>query len=188
MGFSNCPSRAILGIGNHPVTLGNNLVAGGPVPCYCVNIASPELNDTFVICYAEPSGLWAAYSIQTRQVGVGDSPKEALANGMRAVDQAIEASGEYPNTHVCSLSHELMRILAETALPLTDGECSPGVVYIYIRTALVTCFSPSTTPVSGETTTTGRDHAIQQPFEAHSHSPSKKAVSPISASFVMRPH
>jgi hypothetical protein len=92
---------------------------------------SPEPTDTYVICYTEPSGLWAAYSIKTGKVGVGNDPKEALANGMNAVDEAIEASGEYPKTHVYSSSHELMQTLAETALPLTDGECSPGVVYTY---------------------------------------------------------
>ena len=94
-------------------------------------MTSPEPTDTYVICYASPSNLWAAYSIKTRQVGLGASPREALANGMNAVDQAIEASGEYPKAHVCSSSHELMQTLAETALPLTDGECSPGVVYTY---------------------------------------------------------
>ena len=103
----------------------------GVLSAYSVVMASSESTDTFVICYTEPTGLWAAYSIKTRQVGVGDSPKEALANGMNAVDQAIEASSEYPNMHVRSTSHELMQTLAETALPLTDGECSPGVVYTY---------------------------------------------------------
>ena len=94
-------------------------------------MSSSKITDTYVICYASPSNLWAAYSIETRQDGLGASPKEALANGMNAADLAIEASDSYPNTNVRGISHELMRTLAGIALPLMDGECSPGVVYTY---------------------------------------------------------
>ena len=89
--------------------------------------------DTFVICYTKPGNLWVAFSIKTRQFGVGAHPKEALANGISAADRA-----ENPATQPCvppisHSSHELMLTLAKLAHPITEGACAPGVVYKYER-------------------------------------------------------
>jgi len=96
-------------------------------------MTSSEPTDTFVIYYTKPRDLWAAFSIQTRQVGVGANPKEALANAIAAAHQAIEASAEHIGAHVCNATYELMLTLGRVAQPLTDGECSPGLVYKYER-------------------------------------------------------
>ena len=98
-----------------------------------VRMTSSESADTFVICYASPSDLWAAISIQTRLVGVGGNPREALANAINAVDQPTEGSTEDLNTHVCSSSHGLMMTLAKMARPLPDEDYTPGAVYKFER-------------------------------------------------------
>ena len=56
-------------------------------------------------------------------------PLEALTNGINAADQLPESANERGDTHRSKSSHELVLLaLAQTAQPLTDGECSPGVV------------------------------------------------------------
>jgi len=94
-------------------------------------MSSSQTADTFVIFYAERSNCWAAISLQTRQVGIGDNPKDALANALAYAKQAAEAPPESQRAHVCTTSQELMHILGKTAQPLPDGEYAPGVVYKY---------------------------------------------------------
>jgi hypothetical protein len=87
--------------------------------------------DTFVICYTRPSDVWAAYSVKTGQVGIGDDPKEALGNAISATDQNIGSATDHDNAHTFNVTHELMLTLARIAQPWTEGACAPGVVYKY---------------------------------------------------------
>jgi hypothetical protein len=97
-------------------------------------MTSPEPTDTYVICYTKPGNLWTAYSIRTRQVGVGTDPKEALANGVNAADQVVGSATERNDAHLSNPARDLMLTLARIAQPLTEGACAPGVVYKYERT------------------------------------------------------
>jgi len=93
-----------------------------------------QIIDTYVICYGKPSNLWAAFSTKTHQVGMGSNPKEALANGISAADQAVESGNDQINNQGLNCSHQLLLSLARVAQSLPEGEFAQGVVYKYERT------------------------------------------------------
>ncbi len=96
-------------------------------------MAVSELNDTYVIFCGIRSDHWVAISLRTHQFGAGTNPQDALANGIKAADQAAGSVSEHDNAHVSNSSRELLKTLAQTAQALTEGACAPGVVYKYER-------------------------------------------------------
>jgi len=94
---------------------------------------SSQATDTYVICYTKPGNVWTAFSLSTRQVGVGTNPKEALANCINAADQVVGSAIDHDDAHLSNSARDLMLTLAKIAQPLPEGECSPGVVYKYER-------------------------------------------------------
>lgn len=92
-----------------------------------------DSTDTYVICYTGPGDLWIAFSIRARQAAVGANPKKALANAITAVDQTAKSGPNHSSPCASNSAYELMLKLAETAQPLPDGDCTPGVLYKYER-------------------------------------------------------
>ena len=84
-----------------------------------------QATETFVIFYAKPSNCWAAFGLNTRQLGLGANPQQALAN-------SAKSSARHTNAHGRDVSYELMQILGKTAQPLPAGDCTPGVVYTHV--------------------------------------------------------
>ena len=88
-------------------------------------MTSSEPKDTYVILHDERHGCWAAFRLNTRQLGMGANPKEAIAN-------STEALATHSNTHGSDVSYKIMLTLSRTAQPLPDGgDYTPGTVYKY---------------------------------------------------------
>jgi hypothetical protein len=120
-------------IGNSPVSLGDNLAAGQVPLHYDVTMAASELNDIYIIFCGKRNDHWIAISLKTHQFGVGTNPKDALAKGIKAADQAAGSVSEHNGTHVSSSSREFLTTLAQAAQALPEGAYAPGVVYKYER-------------------------------------------------------
>ena len=97
-------------------------------------MTASRCTDTFVVFYGGARHIWTAYNIQTCRIGMGTTPKKAMANGIKTADQFILSETKHEIPQRVSSFHDLMLLLAKTAGPLPDGEGEHGIVYKYERT------------------------------------------------------
>lgn len=76
--------------------------------------------DTFAIYYSDEDQRWIAHSLRTDQFGTGDCVVDALADGMKAVDQVVALAEKQPNIQIFCDAPEEIHQIAKTAKRLPD--------------------------------------------------------------------
>ncbi len=80
--------------------------------------ARRQFRDQCVIYYDHEARRWIAHSLDTDQIGDGDSVLDALVDLMRGVKAILDLAAEDPTVQVKSPAPTEIRRMAETALPL----------------------------------------------------------------------
>ena len=77
-----------------------------------------ELYDKLVVYWADDDAVWVGHSLRTDQIGVGDSPVEALADAIKAVLQVKELADEDETIALFRDAPADIQRMAEEAQPL----------------------------------------------------------------------